>query len=269
MAVNGCGWIYRGSVAPYLVCWTLYQGSALAVVLNWTGLIVNGSVAFLLPMMLVLRALDMRRKDSVSGGSGSSSGSTGLGVVGSLGDDGTQLLDSLEEAASASSSTPGVSPPPLGASSSVVSACLEGGGSGALTDRKHKGGPHSQLSVGSSKNLQLQLQQQQQQLQSGGTVQSATDALLARSPCPTALRSEQHSEAGRVPSLDDPDSSPPAASVRPLPVVLEPYRRAIVMVMIACFAAIMLLTIVNDVFFSAPTAKAPIRPPGSIQPQEP
>jgi hypothetical protein len=47
-------------VAPYLLSWMLYQGSALMTVLNWTGLVVNGFVAFILPMYLVLRSLENR-----------------------------------------------------------------------------------------------------------------------------------------------------------------------------------------------------------------
>ncbi|KAJ1397156.1 hypothetical protein B484DRAFT_438699, partial [Ochromonadaceae sp. CCMP2298] len=45
------------SVAPYLLSWTLYQGPLLIILLNWTGLVVNGLVAFLLPMLLVLKAM--------------------------------------------------------------------------------------------------------------------------------------------------------------------------------------------------------------------
>ena len=52
---------YSGSVAPFLIAWTLYQGSILMRVLNWTGLVVNGFVAFLLPMYLVLRSIGVRR----------------------------------------------------------------------------------------------------------------------------------------------------------------------------------------------------------------
>ena len=35
----------------------IYQGTALITVLNWTGLVVNGVVAFVLPLILVLYAL--------------------------------------------------------------------------------------------------------------------------------------------------------------------------------------------------------------------
>lgn len=44
---------------PYAVSWMLYQGSLLMSVLNWTGLIVNGLVAFLLPMILALKSTEL------------------------------------------------------------------------------------------------------------------------------------------------------------------------------------------------------------------
>lgn len=48
---------------PYLIGWTLYQGSMLMSVLNWTGLVVNGFVAFLLPMYLVIKSMERRHLD--------------------------------------------------------------------------------------------------------------------------------------------------------------------------------------------------------------
>lgn len=43
---------FWGAVFPYLAAWTLYQGDALMKVLNWAGLVINGSVAFILPLIL-------------------------------------------------------------------------------------------------------------------------------------------------------------------------------------------------------------------------
>lgn len=45
---------FWGSLSPYVISWMLYQGSLLMSLLNWTGLVVNGSVAFLLPLTLAL-----------------------------------------------------------------------------------------------------------------------------------------------------------------------------------------------------------------------
>lgn len=56
----------RGSVAPYLVAWTLYQGGAVTALVNWTGLTVNGCVAFLLPMYLIIRSLEARHLFTVT-----------------------------------------------------------------------------------------------------------------------------------------------------------------------------------------------------------
>lgn len=48
--------LFFGSALPYLISWMLYQGSLLMTVLNWTGLLVNGLVAFILPLVLALYA---------------------------------------------------------------------------------------------------------------------------------------------------------------------------------------------------------------------
>lgn len=50
-------------MGPFLLSWPLYQGTLLLSVVNWTGLVVNGFVAFLLPMYLVLRSLALRHLD--------------------------------------------------------------------------------------------------------------------------------------------------------------------------------------------------------------
>jgi hypothetical protein len=42
----------RGAVFPYILSPLLYQGSMLMDVLNWTGLIVNGGVAFVFPLVV-------------------------------------------------------------------------------------------------------------------------------------------------------------------------------------------------------------------------
>ena len=50
---------------PYLISWTLYQGKLLITVLNWAGLVVNGSVAFILPLVLILKVMDRRKTDNL------------------------------------------------------------------------------------------------------------------------------------------------------------------------------------------------------------
>jgi amino acid permease len=47
---------FCGTLFPYLVSWLMYQGKALITVLNWTGLLVNGLIAFILPLVLALVA---------------------------------------------------------------------------------------------------------------------------------------------------------------------------------------------------------------------
>ena len=44
--------VFVGAVFPYMISWTLYQGSLLTTVMNWAGLFVNGLVAFVLPLVL-------------------------------------------------------------------------------------------------------------------------------------------------------------------------------------------------------------------------
>lgn len=47
---------------PYLLSWTIYQGTMLMSMLNWTGLVVNGLVAFILPMILALKSTEVRTR---------------------------------------------------------------------------------------------------------------------------------------------------------------------------------------------------------------
>lgn len=52
-----------GALLPYLISWTLYQGKLLITVLNWAGLLVNGTVAFILPLIFIIRTMDRREND--------------------------------------------------------------------------------------------------------------------------------------------------------------------------------------------------------------
>ena len=47
---------------PYMIAWMLYQGTLLMSMLNWTGLVINGLVAFILPMILALKSTEQRQK---------------------------------------------------------------------------------------------------------------------------------------------------------------------------------------------------------------
>jgi hypothetical protein len=53
--------LFLGSTLPYLLSWTMYKGNLLLSVLNWAGLVINGSVAFLLPVILVALSHHYRR----------------------------------------------------------------------------------------------------------------------------------------------------------------------------------------------------------------
>ena len=67
---NTCLFLYyiilhnSGALLPYLISWTLYQGKLLITVLNWAGLLVNGTVAFILPLIFIIRTIDRRENDN-------------------------------------------------------------------------------------------------------------------------------------------------------------------------------------------------------------
>lgn len=222
--------LFLGSVMPYLVCWTLYQGSTLSLLLSWTGLIVNGSVAFLFPLILVLRALELQRRaakrEHLGGG-----------------------FENFPDQEASTSNPSEISP---------LQSTRSSRGFQWLGDNKHS---NRVVDVG----------------QDGGIIEltdrrhrSNTDeqSLLGKSPCPPGIRSDQFSEAGRITALDN--TSLPLESIRksssnddgledpkthdkrvnPLPSFLEPYRKHIVVTMILVFAAIMIATIVNDLFMA-------------------
>jgi len=50
---------FFGAIFPFLASWILYQGEFLISILNWTGLVVNGLVCFILPLVFV--RVTMRR----------------------------------------------------------------------------------------------------------------------------------------------------------------------------------------------------------------
>lgn len=54
--------LWWGSVFPFVTAWLLYQGEFLTLLLNWTGLLVNGLVAFVLPLVLTMEAISLRRQ---------------------------------------------------------------------------------------------------------------------------------------------------------------------------------------------------------------
>ena len=60
--------LFVGSSLPYIFSWTLYRGNLLLSVLNWAGLIINGTVAFLLPVLLVVLSHHYYRKYSTTDG---------------------------------------------------------------------------------------------------------------------------------------------------------------------------------------------------------
>ena len=59
---TACMSFFWGAIFPYLVSFLMYQGSFMMAVLSWTGLIVNGAVAFALPLIIGLFLFRIRSK---------------------------------------------------------------------------------------------------------------------------------------------------------------------------------------------------------------
>eukprot|EP00981_Chlorochromonas_danica_P011368 scaffold3979_cov158-Ochromonas_danica.AAC.1 len=58
------GWaLFVGGFLPYFMSWMLYQGTMLMSILNWAGLVINGLVAFLFPMILALKAIELKARN--------------------------------------------------------------------------------------------------------------------------------------------------------------------------------------------------------------
>ena len=53
---------FWGALFPYLISWSFYQGQTLLNLLNYAGLIINGLVAFILPLFLTLHATHIHRR---------------------------------------------------------------------------------------------------------------------------------------------------------------------------------------------------------------
>lgn len=77
--------LFVGSSLPYVFSWTLYKGTLLLSVLNWAGLIINGTVAFLLPVTLVVLSHHYYRKYSSTGDFNMTLSASSLSVVNKAG----------------------------------------------------------------------------------------------------------------------------------------------------------------------------------------
>ena len=53
---------FIGSVFPYLSSFLIYQGTFMIALLSWTGLVVNGIVAFVMPLLLALFLYEARKR---------------------------------------------------------------------------------------------------------------------------------------------------------------------------------------------------------------
>ena len=57
------GWAtFWGGIFPWIVSWMLYQGHAILGLLSWTGLVLNGFIDFICPMLIAYVAAKAARR---------------------------------------------------------------------------------------------------------------------------------------------------------------------------------------------------------------
>jgi len=98
--------LFCGAFVPYLVSWTLYQGERITTLLNWAGLVINGVVAFILPLVITYHALE-GRKGRNSGESRLKTNGNGSDI-GTISKDGRFKYESIVETVGGGSGVAGV-----------------------------------------------------------------------------------------------------------------------------------------------------------------
>eukprot|EP01042_Synura_sphagnicola_P009524 gene9524-12215_t len=198
-----------GSIMPYALSWMLYQGSLLMSVLNWTGLIVNGLVAFLLPMILALKSTELRshRRRARS--------------VHVLLNSKPEVMITRETHRFGASTEDGHDHDgiELALTDSQRSQIPMNGQYNSISAKSH--GEHDRHPDNGD-----EMPPQFTASERGGTEQDDRRSLL-----------QARLQNTRVTS---------SSTVQPLPVELEVYRREIVLFMILAFATIMLMTVMED-----------------------
>lgn len=193
---------------PYALSWMLYQGSLLMSVLNWTGLIVNGLVAFLLPMVLALKSTELRSHRRRA---------RGVHV----------LLNSKPEVM--------ITRETRRFGASTEDGHDHDGIELALTDSQRSqlplNGHYNSISEKSNGDRSDHNENSDEIPQFTASERGATEQDDRRSLLQARLQNT------RVVS---------SSTVQPLPVELEVYRREIVLFMILAFATIMLMTVMED-----------------------
>lgn len=56
---------FFGALFPYAISWAMYQGKYLLNLLNYAGLVINGLVAFILPLLLTLQATHIHSQTGI------------------------------------------------------------------------------------------------------------------------------------------------------------------------------------------------------------
>lgn len=184
----------------------IYQGAALTTVLNWTGLVVNGLVAFLLPMLLVLKSLEIRRVLQEKK----------LQAIAAAGGDVAHAMEMIELESSPLDGTTTTATTTAAATTNIITTC-------------------SYDSIGTSNTTtstagHLHLHHDHRPVSS---LQRSSDSFY------TKVDTSMDGGSG----MDVYDS---ISSIEPLPAWLEPYRRSIVIFMMVCFATIIGSTIIID-----------------------
>lgn len=189
----------------------LYQGTLLMAILNWAGLIINGLVAFMLPMILALKAIELKARVPHD----------------------VFLSVAPQAPVSTFSETSPFLSPSGGSLKDNESVDVEGRGLPASISQRHVNGVNRGPS-GSAKSS----------IEEGGASDRSvhTDLLSNQSYSDKTVSrhgSDKHYD-GTVRRLKA------NTIVEPLPDFLEGYRRELVVFMISSFAVIILTTIVED-----------------------
>ena len=56
---------FWGAIFPWLVSWLFYQGHSIRALLTWSGLVLNGFIDFLCPLLVALYALASQQRSAI------------------------------------------------------------------------------------------------------------------------------------------------------------------------------------------------------------
>lgn len=204
---------------PYLVSWLLYQGTILMTVLSWTGLIINGMVAFILPMVLAYRCL--------------------LGRLEKQKKEEQQQSVGVSQSLSYSHSYDAI-----GSVTHVVIQDCDGETSNGHS--KHKNGTSSYQGGGSVEMTSVAPRRRGMDHPSAGTPHTTSDSAVEEQ----REQPQQGAEGDLDSTLEEEEQGEGEVvnSVQALPPWMEPVRKHVVLVIITFFTFIISFTIFMDLY---------------------